>query len=104
MSSPDDPRPLLSAENSDRLNATLLLCREMQSPEPGSESKLDELRRLLVRCRRGIDRQNRNHRQKRLDAVDRARNDLHFLPTVQHPQPAGRLRSASRRPRRAMRA
>ena len=36
-------------------------------------------------------------------AVDQARNYLHFLPSIGHPQGMGRLKSVSRRLRRAMR-
>lgn len=103
MSSPTDSRPVLSPENSDRLNQALLLSRELQTPAPDAETKLVTLRSLLDQCREGIRHQNPRHRRQRLEAVNKARNYLHFLPDMQHPQAAGRLRSVTRRLRRALR-
>jgi hypothetical protein len=100
---PVDPRPLLSAENSDRLGAALLLSQELQRLGSESDRKLVELRQLLDHCREGIRVQNPIGRKKRLLFVNQARNYLHFLPDLEHPEAAGRLRSVSRRLRRAMR-
>ena len=104
MSLPPDPRPLLSPENSNRLTEALRLCQELQSPEHSSDTKLAQLRRIVAHCRRGIDRQGPAFRRQRLAAVDQARNFLHFLPSMQHAEAPGRLRSVSRRLRLAMRA
>lgn len=104
MSSRPDPRPLLSAENLDRLRQALHLSQTLQGPTHDANTQLVELRMLLDRCREGIRRQKPNHREGRLAAVDQARNYLHFLPDMQHAQAAGRLKSVSRRLERAMRA
>lgn len=104
MSSPNGSRPVLSAENSDRLNQALLLSDELQSSVPAGDAKLVELRGLVDNCRDGIRRQNPDHRTQRLHALDQARNYLRFLPDMQHEQAAGRLRSVSRRLRRAARS
>lgn len=104
MSSPHEPRPTLSAENSDRLNEALQLTRNLQSPAADAESQLDQLRTLLDRCRTGLKRQNPQHLGERLEALNQARNYLHFLPDMQHAQAAGRLRSVSRRLRRVLQA
>ena len=104
MSSPTNPRPLLSPENANRLGEALRLCGELQTPELQSDTKLAQLKRIVAHCRQGIDRQNPLHGRQRLAAVDQARNYLHYLPSVEHAQAAGRLRSVSRRLRRAMQA
>lgn len=98
-----DPRSVLSPENSDRLNRALLLSRELQTPTANAEGKLAQLRTLLDQCREGIRRQNPDHRRYRLEAVNKARNYLHFLPDAQHPEATGRLRGVARRLQRAMR-
>ena len=103
MSPPTDPRPVLSAENTDRLARALRLSRELQVPTLDADAKLAGLRRLLDECRDGIRRQKPTHGRARLEAVNQARNYLHFLPNIGHPQGPGRLRSVSRRLRRAMR-
>lgn len=102
MSSPTGPRPFLSAENSDRLSQALLLSDELQTSVPAGDAKLVELRSLLESCRDGIRRQNPDHRTQRLHALDQARNYLRFLPDMKHEEAAGRLRSVSRRIRRAL--
>jgi len=103
MSSPVDPRPPLSTENSDRLNQALELSRELQTPVPDATTKLVELRMLLDQCREGIRHQNPDHRQHRLKAVNKARNYLHYLPDMKHPEADGRLRGVSRRLQSALR-
>jgi hypothetical protein len=104
MSPSSSPRPLLSAENTDRLGQALLLSEELQSAAPAGDEKLVELRALLESCRDGIRRQNPHHRQQRIEALDQARNYLRFLPDMQSSQATGRLRSVSRRLRMARRA
>lgn len=101
MSSPS--RPSLSPENSDRLNQALLLTQELQVPTSDPDSKLSELKGLLARCGEGIRKQNPGHRKHRLEAINKARNFLHFLPDMQHPEATPRLRSVARRLQRAMR-
>jgi hypothetical protein len=103
MSRPTDPRPLLSVQNSQRLAAALVLSQELQKSNSEEDSRLVELRQLLDDCRDGVRRQNPAYRRQRLVALDQARNYLHFLPDLEHPQAGGRLRSVSRRLRRAMR-
>src|SRR5690606_41015849 len=104
MSPSSSPRPVLSAENTDRLSEALLLSDELQSAAPAGDEKLVELRALIERCRDGIRRQNPHHRPERLTALDQARNYLRFLPDMQSSQATGRLRSVSRRLRVARRA
>lgn len=104
MSSPDNSRPNLSAENSDRLQQALLLSQQLQTKTPHADTKLSELRSLLDQCREGIRLQNPDHRRLRLEAVNKARNYLHFLPNMQHPEATGRLRSVGRRLQRALRS
>jgi hypothetical protein len=103
MSPPTGPRPVLSAENSDRLKHALRLSQQLQTAAPDADTKLVELRTLLNQCRDGIRSQNPRHRRNRLQAVNKARNYLHFLPDMQHPEAPGRLRSAARRLRSALR-
>jgi hypothetical protein len=102
--SPNDPRPPLSAENSGRLDQALRLSQELQTPTPDAQTTLVELRILLDQCREGIREQNPDHAGYRLKAVDKARNYLHFLPALDHPEAEGRLRGVGRRLRRAMRS
>jgi hypothetical protein len=104
MSSPNEQRPELSSENSDRLSQALLLSDELQTAVPAGDAKLVELRGLLDNCRDGIRRQNPDHRTQRLHALDQARNYLRFLPDMKHEQAVGRLRSVSRRLRRALKS
>lgn len=104
MSSSPEPRPTLSEENADRLNQALQLTRTLQSPAPDADDRLVQLRMLLDRCRTGLKRQNPRHLRQRLEALNQARNYLHFLPDMQHAQAAGRLRSVSRRLRRVLQA
>lgn len=98
-----DSRPALSAENSQRLRQALALSEHLQSTAPRGDTSLAELRLLLENCRDGVRQQNPDHRRQRLEAVNQARNYLHFLPNMQHDQANGRLRSVSRRLRRALR-
>jgi hypothetical protein len=101
--SSSDPQRALSAENSRRLRQALALSDQLQTAAPTGDSSLSELKLLLDSCRDGVRRQNPDHRRQRLEAVDQARNYLHFLPNMQHGQASGRLRSVSRRLRRALR-
>lgn len=101
--SSSDPHRALSAENSRRLRQALALSDQLQTAAPTGDSSLSELKLLLDSCRDGVRRQNPDHRRQRLEAVDQARNYLHFLPNMQHDQASGRLRSVSRRLRRALR-
>lgn len=103
MSLPNDRRPTLSPEISDRLSRALLLSRDLQTPSSDADGKLVELRSLLDRCREGIRSQKPDHGRYRLLAVNQARNFLHFLPSMHHPEASGRLRSVSRRLQRALR-
>ncbi len=104
MSSPTGPRPELSADNADRLSRALLLSQELQTATPDADTKLSALKSLLKGCRDGIHRQRPSYGRTRLLAVNQARNYLHFLPDMQHPQAVGRLRSVTRRLQRALRA
>ena len=104
MSPPANPRPTLSAETSDRLNHALSLSQELQqAPAADGDAKLATLRSLLDQCRDGIRRQRPDHGRHRLEALNKARNYLHFLPGLQHPQAAGRLQGVARRIQTALR-
>lgn len=102
MSSPANSRRPLSPENSERLHKAFVLSRELQAPGSDGEAKLGELRRLLNQCRDGVRRQRPDNGERRLEAINQARNYLHFLPHMAHEQASGRLRSVSRRLKRAL--
>lgn len=103
MTPPANPRPTLSAETSDRLNHALSLSQELQAPAADGDAKLATLRSLLDQCRDGIRRQRPANGKLRLEALNKARNYLHFLPGLQHPQAAGRLQGVARRIQTALR-
>jgi hypothetical protein len=99
-SSPN-PSPL-SAQNAANLTRALDLCQQLRSPEPDAEKKLTQLRTLVNECRLGVRKQNPVDAQRRMDALDEARNYLHFLPNMEHVQAPGRLKSVSIRLKRAL--
>ena len=104
MSSPIEPRPVMSAESSDRLNTALQLSQELQSPAADGDAKLATLRTLLDQCRDGIRREKPRFGRQRIEALNKARSYVHFLPSLQHPQAAGRLQGVARRIRTALRS
>jgi hypothetical protein len=104
MSSPIEPRAVLSSESSERLNHALLLSQELQAPSPDADAKLATLRTLLDECRDGIRREKPSHGKHRIEALNKARNYLHFMPSLQHPQATSRLQGVARRIQTAMRS
>jgi hypothetical protein len=71
-----DPRPLLSAEDSDSVHHTILLAESLLRPTPRVADSLPSLQELVDRCHEDVRQLNPTPGEYRLDALDLVQSAL----------------------------